>query len=120
MGAIYALFAALFYWIGKITGFQFYEKWGVIHFYLFTIAVNIVFFPMHALGMAGMPRRIPDYADCYLNWNLFMTIGVFLTIISLFILAKLTINLNKHQLAMKIIFKKCGSKIQLVTGCIVS
>ena len=49
MGAIYALFAALFYWIGKITGFQFYEKWGVIHFYLFTIAVNIVFFPMALL-----------------------------------------------------------------------
>jgi len=64
MGAIYALFAAFYYWIGKITGFQYNEKWGLIHFFLFTIAVNIVFFPMHALGMAGMPRRIPDYADC--------------------------------------------------------
>jgi cytochrome c oxidase subunit 1 len=86
MGAIYALLAAFYYWVGKITCFQYNEKWGIIHFFVFTIAVNIVFFPMHALGIAGMPRRIPDYADCYLNWNLFMTIGSFLTIISLFIM----------------------------------
>ena len=53
---------------------------------MFTIAVNIVFFPMHFIGMAGMPRRIPDYADGYLNWNLIMTLGTFLTIISVLIL----------------------------------
>jgi len=89
MGAIYALFAAFYYWVGKITGFQYNEKWGLIHFFLFTIAVNIVFFPMHALGMAGMPRRIPDYADGYLNWNSFMTIGTFLTILSILVLGHL-------------------------------
>lgn len=86
MGAIYALFGAFYYWVGKITGFQYNEKLGLIHFFLFTIAVNIVFFPMHALGIAGMPRRIPDYADGYLNWNSLMTIGTFLTIISIFAL----------------------------------
>jgi cytochrome c oxidase subunit 1 len=85
MGAIYALLAAFYYWIGKISGFQYLEKWGIIHFLVFTIAVNIVFFPMHALGIAGMPRRIPDYADGYLNWNSFMTIGTFLTFLSLFL-----------------------------------
>ena len=52
---------------------------------IFTVAINIVFFPMHALGISGMPRRIPDFADGYASWNSFMTIGTFLTVISLFI-----------------------------------
>ncbi|TPX63953.1 cytochrome-c oxidase [Spizellomyces sp. 'palustris'] len=77
MGAIYALLAAFYYWIGKITGFQYNEKWGLIHFVVFTIAINIVFFPMHFLGIAGMPRRIPDFADGYASWNSIMTIGSF-------------------------------------------
>ena len=69
---------------------------------LHLIAVNIVFFPMHALGMAGMPRRIPDYADGYLNWNSFMTIGTFLTIISILslghlIMTTLTQSTNNYQ-----------------------
>ena len=59
---------------------------------MFTIAVNIVFLPMHFLGIAGMPRRIPDYADGYLNWNLIMTLGTFLTIISVVIVLR---NLNR-------------------------
>jgi cytochrome c oxidase subunit 1 len=59
---------------------------------VFTIAVNIVFLPMHFLGIAGMPRRIPDYADGYLNWNLIMTLGTFLTIISVVIVLR---NLNR-------------------------
>lgn len=85
MGAIYALLAAFYYWVGKITGYQYNEKWGLIHFVVFTVAINIVFFPMHALGISGMPRRIPDFADGYASWNSFMTIGTFLTVISLFI-----------------------------------
>jgi cytochrome c oxidase subunit 1 len=85
MGAIYALLAAFYYWVGKITGYQYNEKWGLIHFVVFTLAINIVFFPMHALGISGMPRRIPDFADGYASWNSFMTIGTFLTVISLFI-----------------------------------
>jgi heme/copper-type cytochrome/quinol oxidase subunit 1 len=64
MGAIYALFAAMFYWIGKITGLQCNEKWGVIHFYLFTIAVNIVFFPMHNVTLA--PLLLKPIADLLL------------------------------------------------------
>jgi cytochrome c oxidase subunit 1 len=85
MGAIYALLAAFYYWVGKITVYQYNEKWGLIHFVVFTLAINIVFFPMHALGISGMPRRIPDFADGYASWNSFMTIGTFLTVISLFI-----------------------------------
>ncbi|RKO91439.1 cytochrome c oxidase subunit 1 [Blyttiomyces helicus] len=82
MGAVYALFAAFYYWLGKITGFQYSEKWGQVHFWVFTLAINVIFFPMHALGLAGMPRRIPDYADGYAHWNEVMSIGSFLTAIS--------------------------------------
>ena len=85
MGAIYALLAAFYYWVGKITGYQYNEKWGLIHFVVFTIAINIVFFPMHALGISGMPRRIPDFADGYASWNSLMSIGTLLTVISLII-----------------------------------
>ena len=85
MGAIYALLAAFYYWIGKITGYQYNEKWGLIHFVVFTVAINIVFQPMHFLGISGMPRRIPDYADAYSGFNSIMTIGSFLTVISIFI-----------------------------------
>jgi heme/copper-type cytochrome/quinol oxidase subunit 1 len=53
MGAVYAVFAAFYYWVGKISGYQYSEIWGVIHFVVFTIAINIVFFPMHFLGLAG-------------------------------------------------------------------
>jgi len=82
MGAIYALFASFYYWIGKISGFHYNELWGLIHFWIFTIAINIVFLPMHSLGLNGMPRRIPDYADGYAYWNSIMSYGSILTIIS--------------------------------------
>jgi cytochrome c oxidase subunit I len=86
LGAIFALWAAFYFWLGKITGYQYIEKWGRIHFYLFTLAINIVFLPMHGLGIAGMARRIPDYADSYLNLNSLMTMGSFLTFFSLLII----------------------------------
>ena len=82
MGAVYALLGGFYYWTGKITGFQYNEIWGQIHFWVFTIAINLVFFPMHFLGMAGLPRRIPDYPDGYEYWNSFMTQGSFLTFFS--------------------------------------
>lgn len=50
LGAVYAMFAAFYYWVGKISGYQYTELWGVIHFVIFTVAINIVFFPMHFLG----------------------------------------------------------------------
>ena len=61
MGAVFALFAGFYYWIGKISGLQYPETLGQIHFWIFFLGVNITFFPMHFLGLAGMPRRIPDY-----------------------------------------------------------
>lgn len=84
LGAVYGLFAGFYYWIGKITGFQVRSIWANIHFQLFSIAVNQVFFPMHFLGLAGLPRRIPDYPDGYVYWNSLSTLGSIATIISLF------------------------------------
>ena len=86
LGAVYALFAGFYYWLGKITGFHYNSILSYIHFWIFTIAINIVFFPMHFLGLAGMPRRIPDYADGYLYWNNFATLGTILTVFSLILL----------------------------------
>jgi heme/copper-type cytochrome/quinol oxidase subunit 1 len=81
MGSVYAIFAAFYYWIGKITGYQYPDSLAQIHFWLFTIGINLVFFPMHFLGINGMPRRVPDYPDAFAAWNSIMSLG---SIISLF------------------------------------
>jgi len=82
MGAVFALFAGFYYWIGKITGLQYPETLGQIHFWTFFIGVNLTFFPMHFLGLAGMPRRIPDYPDAYAGWNAICSYGSYLSILS--------------------------------------
>jgi len=82
MGAVFALFSGFYYWIGKLTGCQYPEKLAQIHFWLFFIGVNITFFPMHFLGLAGMPRRIPDYPDAFADWNLICSYGSNLSVIS--------------------------------------
>ena len=75
MGAVFSIFAGWYYWIGKMTGYQYPEVLGQIHFWLFFIGVNLTFFPMHFLGLAGMPRRIPDYPDAYAGWNAVASFG---------------------------------------------
>ena len=82
MGAVFAMFAAFYYWIGIMTGLQYDEEYGKIHFWLFFIGVNVTFFPMHFLGLAGMPRRIPDYPDAYHFWNLVSTYGSFISVVA--------------------------------------
>lgn len=69
LGAVFGIFAAFYYWIGKISGRAFPEFWGKLHFWTFFIGTNLTFFPQHFLGLAGMPRRIPDYPDVYAGWN---------------------------------------------------
>jgi cytochrome c oxidase subunit I len=83
MGAFFAIFAAFYYWIGKMTGYQYPETLGKIHFWITFIGVNVTFFPMHFLGFAGMPRRIPDYPDAFTGWNVVATIGSYITAIGL-------------------------------------
>jgi cytochrome c oxidase subunit 1 len=82
MGAVFAIFAGWYYWIGKITGLQYPEVLGQIHFWMFFLGVNITFFPMHFLGLAGMPRRIPDYPDAFAGWNAVASFGSYISAIS--------------------------------------
>jgi cytochrome c oxidase subunit 1 len=82
MGAVFAIFAGWYYWIGKMTGLRYSEILGQIHFWIFFFGVNITFFPMHFLGLAGMPRRIPDYPDAYSGWNWVASFGSLLSAIS--------------------------------------
>jgi len=83
MGAIFALFAGFYLWFEKILGISYSEYLAQIHFYTTFIGVNMTFFPMHFLGLAGMPRRIPDYPDAYYSWNLVASIGSFISFASL-------------------------------------
>ena len=82
MGAVFGIFAGGYYWIAKMYGVQYKEIFGQAHFWLFFLGVNITFFPMHFLGLSGMPRRIPDYADAYWFWNVIATYGSYVSAIS--------------------------------------
>ena len=83
MGAVFAVFAGFYFWVGKMSGLYFYEPLAQLHFWLFFVGVNLTFFPMHFLGMAGMPRRIPDYPDAFLGWNEVSSFGSLVSVISL-------------------------------------
>jgi len=76
-GAIFAIMAGVYYWLPKWVGRMYDEKLGKIHFWLSAIFVNVLFFPQHFLGLAGMPRRIPDYATQFADWNMVSSIGAF-------------------------------------------
>lgn len=76
-GALFTIIAGIYYWLPKWTGHYYNEFLGQLHFWLTVIAVNITFFPMHFLGLAGMPRRIPDYAVQYTDFNMIATLGAF-------------------------------------------
>ncbi len=75
LGAVFSLFAGFYYWFPKMTGKMYSEVLGHVHFWVFFVGVNLLFFPMHFLGLQGMPRRIPDYTDQYAYWNNMATIG---------------------------------------------
>ncbi|CUS44772.1 MAG: cytochrome c oxidase subunit I [Pseudomonadota bacterium] len=75
LGAVFSLFAGFYYWFPKMSGRMYSEFLGQLHFWVFFIGVNILFFPMHFLGLQGMPRRIPDYNPAYEHWNWIATVG---------------------------------------------
>ena len=82
MGAVFGIFAGWYYWIGKITGLRYPEVLGQLHFWIFFLGVNLTFFPMHFLGIAGMPRRIPDFPDAYAGWNAVASFGAYISAFS--------------------------------------
>jgi cytochrome c oxidase subunit 1 len=82
LGAVFSIFAGIYYWIGKMSGRQYPEWAGKFHFWTTFIGVNLTFFPMHFLGLAGMPRRYVDYADAFAGWNFVASIGAYISFAS--------------------------------------
>ena len=73
MGAVFGFYSAFYYWYWKVMGVNYLEKHSKVHFWSTIVGVNFTFFPMHFLGLNGMPRRIPDYPDTYANLNKFIS-----------------------------------------------
>jgi len=76
-GAVFAIMAGVYYWLPKWTGHMYNMTLAKWHFWMSTISVNVLFFPQHFLGLAGMPRRIPDYSTQFTDWNMVSSIGGF-------------------------------------------
>jgi cytochrome c oxidase subunit 1 len=76
-GAVFAIMAGVYYWLPKWTGNMYDLRLGKLHFWLSAVFVNVLFFPQHFLGLAGMPRRIPDYAVQFTDWNRVSSIGAY-------------------------------------------
>jgi cytochrome c oxidase subunit I len=79
LGALFGIYSGFYYWIGKMSGRQYNETFGRIHFWTTFIGVNLTFFPMHFLGVAGMPRRISDYPDAFAGWNMVASLGSYIS-----------------------------------------
>jgi cytochrome c oxidase subunit 1 len=79
LGALFAVFAGFYYWIGKMSGRTYNETLGKLHFWITFIGVNVTFFPQHFLGLAGLPRRYPDFPDAFAGWNYVSSIGSYIT-----------------------------------------
>lgn len=82
MGAVFAIFSGFYFWFEKMWGIQYSEFLGKLHFTLFFIGVNITFFPMHFMGLAGMPRRISDYHEAFAGWNKLASMGSMISVVA--------------------------------------
>jgi heme/copper-type cytochrome/quinol oxidase subunit 1 len=79
MGAVFSIFGGIYFWYKRIVGSHYNDAMGQVHFWLFFIGVNLTFFPMHFLGVAGMPRRIPDYPDAFAFYNKISSCGSYIS-----------------------------------------
>ncbi|HRE22000.1 MAG TPA: cbb3-type cytochrome c oxidase subunit I, partial [Rhabdaerophilum sp.] len=78
LGAVFAIFAAWYYWFPKMTGYMIPDWIGNLHFAIAFVGANLLFFPQHFLGLAGMPRRYVDYPDAYAGWNKISSYGSYI------------------------------------------
>jgi cytochrome c oxidase subunit I len=78
LGAVFSIFGGFYYWFGKMSGRQYPEWMGKVHFWLAFVGANLTFFPMHFSGLAGMPRRIPDYNPAFTGWNELASYGAYI------------------------------------------
>lgn len=101
MGAVFSLFAGFYYWFNKITRLHYSEFLAQLHFWIFFVGVNLTFFPMHYLGVAGMPRRIPDYPDAFYIFNKIASWGSYVSgfsvIIFIWVLIDALLSSSKTQ-----------------------
>ena len=95
LGAVFTIFCGIYYWLGKMSGRQYPEWAGKLHFWTTFIGVNICFFPQHFLGLAGMPRRYIDYPDALAGWNAVSSFGAYFSFAStLFFVGMLIYTIN--------------------------
>jgi cytochrome c oxidase subunit I len=85
LGAVFAIFAAWYYWFPKMTGYMYSEFLGKLHFWVMFVGVNLIFFPQHFLGLAGMPRRYIDYPDAFAGWNAVSSYGSYISAVAVLI-----------------------------------
>ncbi|MSO70627.1 MAG: cytochrome c oxidase subunit I [Alphaproteobacteria bacterium] len=85
IGAVFGIFCAFYYWFGKMTGYQYNETLGKLHFWLTFIGVNATFFPQHFSGLQGMPRRYLDYPDALEGWNMISSYGSLFSFVGVFV-----------------------------------
>ena len=98
MGAVFALFAGFYYWSPKILGLIYNDFLGKIHFWTLFIGVNLTFFPQHFLGLAGLPRRIPDYPDAYSGWNAVSSFGSLVSVVATILFVYIIYNIFANKI----------------------
>jgi cytochrome c oxidase subunit I len=100
LGAVFSIFAGWYYWFPKMTGYMYNETLGKLHFWLTFIGANVLFFPQHFLGLAGMPRRYADYPDAFAFWNGISSAGAYITTLgTLVFLLGMVVAFSRKQVA---------------------
>jgi cytochrome c oxidase subunit 1 len=98
LGATFGIFAGWYYWFPKMTGYNYSEALGKLHFWISFVGANVIFFPQHFLGLAGMPRRYADYPDAFAGWNFISSLGAYLFAAGLVVfLLNMALSLRRKQ-----------------------